>query len=47
LKIESPALIKADRAAIAQAITNLIDNAIKYSGKPENILVRAFREINI
>jgi signal transduction histidine kinase len=33
-----------DIAAITQAITNLIDNAIKYSGESKNILVRAFVE---
>jgi signal transduction histidine kinase len=36
--------IMVDRAAITQAITNLIDNAIKYSGEAKNILVRAFVE---
>jgi signal transduction histidine kinase len=36
--------IMVDRAAITQAITNLIDNAIKYSGEARNILVRAFAE---
>jgi len=36
--------IKADRAAISQAITNLIDNAIKYSGDSRNIFVRTFAE---
>jgi signal transduction histidine kinase len=36
--------IMVDRAAITQAITNLIDNAIKYSGDAKNILVRAFAE---
>jgi signal transduction histidine kinase len=36
--------IKMDIAAITQAITNLIDNAIKYSGESKNILVRAFVE---
>jgi signal transduction histidine kinase len=33
-----------DRAALAQAITNLVDNAIKYSGEARIILVRAFAE---
>jgi two-component system, OmpR family, phosphate regulon sensor histidine kinase PhoR len=37
-------LIKADRESITQAITNLIDNAIKYSGEAKNIIVRAFVE---
>jgi len=41
---ESLPLIKADRAAISQAITNLIDNAIKYSGEARNIIVRTFTE---
>ena len=45
LEIEEPLpLIKADRAAISQAITNLIDNAIKYSGEARNIIVRTFAE---
>ncbi len=45
LEIEKPLpLIKVDKAAIAQAITNLIDNAIKYSGEAKNIIVRAFAE---
>jgi signal transduction histidine kinase len=45
VKIEKPLpSIKVDRAAITQAITNLIDNAIKYSGEAKNILVRAFAE---
>jgi signal transduction histidine kinase len=41
---ESLPFIKADRAAISQAITNLIDNAIKYSGDSRNIIVRTFAE---
>ena len=36
--------IKADRESLTQAITNLIDNAIKYSGEAKNIIVRAFVE---
>jgi signal transduction histidine kinase len=38
-----PSLV-ADRAALSQAIANLIDNAIKYSGDSRKILVRAFGE---
>lgn len=38
-----PAL-KADRESLIQAITNLIDNAIKYSGEARIIVVRAFGE---
>lgn len=34
--------IQADRAAITQAITNLIDNAIKYSAGAKKIYVRGF-----
>ena len=37
-------LIMADRAALAQAITNLIDNAVKYSGESKNVLVRGFTD---
>ena len=36
--------IQADRAAITQAITNLIDNAIKYSAGAKNVDVRAYTE---
>jgi len=36
--------IKVDRAAITQAINNLIDNAIKYSGEAKKVFVRAFTE---
>ncbi len=45
LETEKPLpAIKADRESITQAITNLIDNAIKYSGEARNIIVRAFVE---
>jgi signal transduction histidine kinase len=45
LEIEdSLPLIKMDRRAISQAITNLIDNAIKYSGEARTIIVRVFTE---
>lgn len=37
-------VIIVDRATLTQAITNLMDNAIKYSGEAKNILVRAFAE---
>jgi signal transduction histidine kinase len=33
--------IKADRAAISQAVNNLIDNAIKYSGNVKRVIVLA------
>ena len=36
--------IQVDRSAITQAITNLIDNAIKYSGEADKIYVRGFTE---
>ncbi|MHC4143337.1 MAG: ATP-binding protein [Planctomycetota bacterium] len=36
--------IQVDRAAITQAITNLIDNAIKYSAGAKKVLVRGFTE---
>jgi signal transduction histidine kinase len=36
--------IKADRVALAQAVTNLIDNAVKYSGESRRIIVRASEE---
>jgi signal transduction histidine kinase len=45
VEIEKPLpAIKADRESITQAITNLIDNAIKYSGEARNLIVRAFVE---
>ncbi len=37
-------VIRADRGAIAQAVTNLIDNAIKYSGNSRKIMVSGFTE---
>jgi two-component system phosphate regulon sensor histidine kinase PhoR len=36
--------IQADRAAIIQAITNLIDNGIKYSAGAKKVRVRGFTE---
>jgi signal transduction histidine kinase/tetratricopeptide (TPR) repeat protein len=36
--------IMADRDAIIQAVINLIDNAIKYSGKVKKVTVQAFKE---
>jgi two-component system, OmpR family, phosphate regulon sensor histidine kinase PhoR len=45
VEIEKPLpAIKADRESITQAITNLIDNAIKYSGDARNLIVSAFVE---
>jgi signal transduction histidine kinase len=41
---ESLPAISADRAALTQAFTNLIDNAIKYSAEAKEIHVRAFVE---
>lgn len=47
LEIEKPLpVIQADKESITQAITNLIDNAVKYSGEARNIIVRAFTEEN-
>jgi len=37
-------LLEADRAALAQAVTNLVDNAIKYSGESRTVSVRAALE---
>jgi two-component system phosphate regulon sensor histidine kinase PhoR len=45
LEIEKPLpAIKTDRESMTQAITNLIDNAVKYSGDSRNIIVRAYAE---
>jgi signal transduction histidine kinase len=45
LKIEDALpVISADRAAITQAVANLIDNAIKYSGESKKVIVSSFRE---
>lgn len=45
MKIEEPVpSIKVDRAAINQAINNLIDNAIKFSAEVKKVNVRAFTE---
>lgn len=45
LKIEnSLPSIMADSADISQSITNLIDNAIKFSGKAKKIVVKSFTE---
>jgi len=43
LKLEEPLPeVPADGDALAQAITNLLDNAVKYSGQARSILVRSF-----
>jgi signal transduction histidine kinase/tetratricopeptide (TPR) repeat protein len=36
--------IMADASAIIQAVNNLLDNAVKYSGDSEKVLVRAFHD---
>jgi len=41
---ESLPPISVDRAAIIQTISNLMDNAVKYSGQSREICVRAFAE---
>ncbi len=37
-------LIMTDRDSLTQAVNNVIDNAIKYSGKAKEVEVRAFKE---
>jgi signal transduction histidine kinase len=45
LKAEGPfSSIKVDGPALSQAINNLIDNAVKYSGKTKRVIVSAFLE---
>jgi signal transduction histidine kinase len=39
-------VVKGDAEALAQAVTNLIDNAIKYSGDSQEVIVRGSRENN-
>jgi signal transduction histidine kinase len=34
--------VRADREAISQALSNLLDNAVKYSGEARTVNVRAF-----
>ena len=42
LKVQGPiTLVAVDRTALSQAITNLIDNAIKYSGESRKVVVSA------
>jgi len=36
--------ISADRAGLSQAVTNLLDNAVKYSGNSRKIVVKAYEE---
>ncbi len=43
LKLEQPLPeVLADGEALAQAVTNLLDNAVKYSGQSRSIVVRSF-----
>jgi signal transduction histidine kinase/tetratricopeptide (TPR) repeat protein len=41
---ESLSPLLADSSALTQAINNLIDNAVKYSGESKKVIVRAFNE---
>jgi signal transduction histidine kinase len=36
--------VKADRLAVSEAVANLLDNAIKYSGSADHLEIRAFLE---
>lgn len=36
--------VKADASALTQAVNNLIDNAVKYSGKSKRVVIRAFND---
>ncbi len=40
----SPRVVRADAAALARAVTNLIDNAVKYSGDSRRIVLRSFAQ---
>jgi signal transduction histidine kinase len=45
LQVDGPLpAIEADGPALSQAINNLIDNAVKYSGKAKKVIVRTFLE---
>jgi signal transduction histidine kinase len=39
---EAPLTLEVDRTALSQAVTNLVDNAVKYSGGSREISVSAF-----
>jgi signal transduction histidine kinase len=41
---ESLSPLLADSSALTQAVNNLIDNAVKYSGESKKVIVRAFNE---
>jgi signal transduction histidine kinase len=45
IKMEKPLpILRLDSEAMTQVVTNLIDNAIKYSGERKKIIVRAYTE---